>query len=116
MCDSAESIARFIAGEFGLGLGGETPLLNYMPEGLKEGIATYLYLFPELTDEDLQMAKAYGLQYLGKNHGADGSEDNWVVAGSENSLTKFAERWLGYELHPDYLYDADDFAGDIDQE
>lgn len=180
MCDSAESIARFIAGEFGLGLGGETPLLNYMPEEelqegrmtdrykaqvkqhfeaeidstdisheiaedglsftivradgtklefnaaegytttkpeeLKEEIATYLYLFPELTDEDLQMAKAYGLQYLGKNHGADGSEDNWVVAGSENSLTKFAERWLGYELHPDYLYDADDFAGDIDQE
>ena len=117
MCDSAESIARFIAGEFGLGLGGETPLLNDIPnEQLKEGVATYLYLFPELTDEDLQMAKAYGLQYLGKNHGADGSEDNWVVAGSENSLTKFAERWLGYELHPDYLYDADDFAGDIDQD
>lgn len=84
------------------------------PEELKEEIATHLYLFPELTDEDMNMAKAYGLQYLGKNHGADGSEDNWVIAGGADSLRRFAEKWLGYELHPDYLYDIDDFAGDIE--
>ena len=62
----------------------------------------------------MNMAKAYGLQYLGKNHGADGSEDNWVIAGGADSLRRFAEKWLGYELHPDYLYDIDSFAGDIE--
>ena len=25
----------------------------------------------------------------------------------------FADKYLGYELHPDYLYDEDEFAGDI---
>jgi hypothetical protein len=73
----------------------------------------WIYLFPELTDEDMEMAKAYGLQYLGKNHGADGSEDNWVLRGAESSLRMFADKYLGYELHPDYLYDEEDFAGDI---
>lgn len=148
MCDSAEEIARFIAGEFGLTLGEETPLKDMIDKldaeeevldaevhdysedelrklgafdnldidesvSLKEEIATHLYLFPELTDEDMEMAKAYGLQYLGKNHGADGSEDNWVMAGDADSIRRFADKWLGYALHPDYFYNIDDFAGDI---
>lgn len=72
-----------------------------------------IYLFPELTDEDLQVAKTYGLNFLGKNHGASGDEDNWVLRGAESSLRMFADKYLGYELHPDYLYDEEDFAGDI---
>ena len=80
----------------------------------KEAIATHIYLFSELTDEDIDMLKAYSLKFLGKNHGADGSEDNWVVSGTLTSLNRYANNWLGYELHPDYLYDADDFAGDIE--
>ena len=82
-------------------------------KSIKESLDTMIYLFPELTDEDLEMAKGYGLQYLGKNHGADGSEDNWVLRGAESSLRMFADKYLGYELHPDYLYDEEDFAGDI---
>lgn len=82
-------------------------------EPLKESANSMIYLFPELTDEDLEMAKGYGLKYLGKNHGADGSEDNWVLRGAESSLRMFADKYLGYELHPDYLYDEEDFAGDI---
>ena len=81
---------------------------------LQEAVSTKLYLFPELTDEDVDTLKAYGLKFLGKNHGADGSEDNWVVSGTLTSLNRYANNWLGYELHPDYLYDADDFAGDIE--
>lgn len=46
MCDNAESIARFIAGEFGLDLDGDTPLLKDIPnEQLKEeGLATDLVI------------------------------------------------------------------------
>lgn len=82
-------------------------------KSIKESADTMIYLFPELTDEDLEMAKGYGLTYLGKNHGADGSEDNWVLRGAESLLRMFADKYLGYELHPDYLYDEEDFAGDI---
>lgn len=82
-------------------------------KSINESADSMIYLFPELTDEDIKMAKAYGLQYLGKNHGADGSEDNRVVAGTLDSLNRYADKYLGYELHPDYLYNADDFAGDI---
>ena len=91
----------------------DDPKKSVKKEELKEAIATHIYLFPELTDEDMDGLKAYGLQYLGKNHGADGSEDNWVVAGDADSIRRYAEKWLGYALHPDYLYDADDFAGEI---
>lgn len=81
---------------------------------INESADTMIYLFPELTDEDLDMLKAYGLQLLGINHGAYGDEENWVVRGQESSLRMFADKYLGYELHPDYLYDEDDFAGDIE--
>ncbi len=85
----------------------------YESKSIKEATATHIYLFPELTAEDIDMLKAYSLKFLGKNHGADGSEDNWVVAGTEPCLNRYASNWLGYELHPGYLYNADDFAGDI---
>lgn len=80
---------------------------------IKESETTYLYLFPELTHEDVDMLKAYGLTFEGKNHGSSGDEDNWVVTGNRTSLERYADKWLGYELHPDYLYEYDDFAGDI---
>ena len=82
-------------------------------DSINESADSMIYLFPELKDEDLEMAKGYGLTFLGKNHGADGSEDNWVLRGAESSLRMFADKYLGYELHPDYLYDEDEFAGDI---
>ena len=81
---------------------------------LNESTNDMIYLFPELTDEDLEMAKAYGLQFIGYNHGPNGEENNWVMRGTEASLNRFADKYLGYELHPDYLYYEDDFAGDIE--
>lgn len=73
-----------------------------------------VYLFPPLTDEDLDMLRAYNLTYLGRNYGPYGDEDNYVVAGNESSLRNYANKYLGYELHPGYLYDYDDFAGEIE--
>lgn len=75
-----------------------------------------IYLFPELTEDDKVGLLHYNLRYLGKNHGADGSENNSVVLGTEADLRAYAEKDLGYELHPDYLYYEDDFAGDIVKE
>ena len=75
-----------------------------------------LYLFPELKDYDLEMLKAYGLTFLGKNYGSDGKEENWVVTGQESQLKRYAQNWLGYELHPDYFYeDEADFAGEVEE-
>ena len=82
-------------------------------ENINEDINTHLYLFPELTDEDIEMLKVYGLKYAGKNHGASGDENNWVVTGTESALRRYADNYLGYELHPNYLYEIDDFAGEI---
>lgn len=102
-----------------LDLGGAGALLagyeeDKAGEELEENFySEYIYLFPELTDEDIDFLKAYNLKYLGKNYGAYGDEENWVVTGDKDNLERYAQNYLGYELHPDYLYDADDFAGDI---
>lgn len=87
--------------------------MDNIKQTITENSVVYLYLFPELTDEDIEILKAYGLNFAGKNHGATGDEDNWVVTGSKTALERYAEKWLGYELHPDYLYEYDDFAGEI---
>lgn len=89
---------------------------GYEPErydDMKESFNDYIYLFPELTDDDIKMMAAYNIKYLGMNHGPDGSEDNWVAYGRKEDIEKYAEKYLGYELHPDYLYKYDDFAGEI---
>ena len=83
-------------------------------KNMKESFNDYIYLFPELTNDDIKMMAGYNVKYLGKNHSPDGSEDNWVVYGAKEDLEKYAEKYLGYELHPDYLYDYDDFAGEIE--
>lgn len=82
-------------------------------ESLNESFNDYIYLFPELTDDDIKMMAGYNIKYLGMNHGPDGSENNWVVYGAKEDIEKYAEKYLDYELHPDYLYEYDDFAGEI---
>ena len=104
--------------------GGDTK--NDIPDGLETPAETearlnessdpMIYLFPELTEDDRVGLLHYNLRYLGKNYGPDGSENNSVVLGNEADLRAYAEKDLGYELHPDYLYYEDDFAGDIVKE
>lgn len=72
-----------------------------------------LYLFP-LSGVKYSMyedAKDYNLEILGVNEFVD--EVNLVVKGTKKDLETYADEVLGYQLHPDYLYDEDDFAGDI---
>jgi hypothetical protein len=78
---------------------------------LTESVESYIYLFPELTYEDKEQLDNYNLILLGKNIFKD--EINSVVKGTKADLERFAKEYLDYELHPDYLYLEDDFAGDI---
>ena len=73
----------------------------------------YLYLFPMdgMSKKDLEVAKDYDLEFLGKNFFQ--GEKNYVISGSRKNLKKYAKDYLDYELHPDYLYHEDEFAGKI---
>ena len=71
----------------------------------------YIYLFPELNQSDLNALYRYQLKFLGKNY-FDG-QVNYAVKGTEKDLNDYAHNYLDYELHPDYLYKENDFAGDI---
>jgi len=74
----------------------------------------YIYLFPSgnMDSQDIQKAKSYGLKYLGKNHFQ--GENNLVIKGSLNNLKRYAKEYLNYDLHPDYLYKENEFAGEIE--
>lgn len=79
----------------------------------------YIYLFPldeETLEDDLKAyegAEDYGLDILGINRYED--EVNLAILGSKEALEDFSDDYLGgYELHPDYLYKEEDFAGDIE--
>ena len=81
-------------------------------EQISESVESYIYLFPDeeaMGDYKSDVSK-FNLVYLGKNKFED--ENNLVVKGSKENLEKYAD-YLGYELHPDYLYKEEDFAGDI---
>lgn len=118
MCEGGETVDEFAERNGLIGDGDYFAVVDVVEvdsnnESLKEDYSEYIYLFPELTDEDIDFLKAYNLKYLGKNYGAYGDEENWVVQGDKDNLERYAQNYLGYELHPDYLYDADEFAGDI---
>lgn len=70
-----------------------------------------IYLFPELTDKDKEELKNYNLEYLGDNYFEE--ELSNVVRGTEKDLKRYAKEYLDYILHPSYLYDEDDFVGNI---
>lgn len=72
-----------------------------------------LYLFPNegAFIDAIDYLYQYDLMLLGRN--IFENEDNLVVRGTLGNLEKFADEVLAYELHPDYLYKEDEFAGDI---
>lgn len=84
-----------------------------LEENLEEGLGNYLYLFPEGIDkEEFEVGeKSYGLKVLG--HFDDDGFMDTVVQGSKQKLIDFAHDILDYELHPDYLYKVNEFAGEI---
>lgn len=79
---------------------------------IKDSDNEYIYLFPDekaMGDYKKDCIK-FGLTYLGKNKYGD--ENNLVIKGTRSNLNKYAN-YLGYELHQDYLYKENQFAGDI---
>ena len=88
---------------------------------VKDAKEQYIYLFPASgwTFDDTRSLKSYNLKELGRNRDINmgGNETgfiNVVVQGSLEDLKEFGQDYLGgYELHPDYLYKAKDFAGEL---
>lgn len=71
----------------------------------------YVYQFPDgTTVSDVNNAKKFGLKYLGEGRFKSGIVDQFIQ-GTLAQLKQFAEEYLGYELHPDYICPADEFAG-----
>ena len=89
------------------------PDKSFVKEGLNEALGEkMLYLFPDspaMGDYENE-CKEFNLEFLGKNYFED--EENLVIRGTEKDLRKYAD-WLGYDLHPDYLYKETEFAGNI---
>lgn len=85
-------------------------------ERIKANTRLKNYQFPELTEKDLEMAKRYGLNLVGKLK-ADGdfaTKGDTLLAGTEKDLRRYGKEYLGdYELHPDYLYDDGSFDLDL---
>ena len=81
-------------------------------DALNEEVESYIYLFPELTYEDKEQLRDYNLSIVGRNRFED--EVNTAVKGSKSDLERYAAEYLDYQLHPDYLYVEDDFAGEVE--
>lgn len=77
-----------------------------------ENRTRYVYEFPEGTTlQDINLAKRLGLKYLGKAKYRSGAEA-YYIEGTLAELKNFEYEAFGdYELHPDYLCKADEFAG-----
>ena len=77
-----------------------------------ENRTRYVYEFPDGTTlQDINLAKKLGLKYLGKAKYRSGAEA-YYIEGTLAELKNFAYEAFGdYELHPDYLCKADEFAG-----
>ena len=72
----------------------------------------YIYLFPDepAMGNYKKDCRKFNLEFLGKNIYED--EKNLVIKGKLKDLREYAD-YLDYDLHSDFLYDEDDFAGDI---
>lgn len=67
------------------------------------------YQFPPLTKEDLKKILNYDLEVLGKLKGDDQEEQDVLIAGKLKDIIDYADKELGYALHPDFLYHRGDF-------
>lgn len=87
-------------------------IIDSVEESLTESRDQWIYLFPDsgAMGDYKEECKKFNLKYLGKNEFED--EHNLVIKGRLQDLNDYAE-WLGYELHPDYIYRENEFAGEI---
>lgn len=78
-----------------------------------EDAEKYIYQFPRLTSRDVQEAKKYGLEFLGKVGKNGFQPGDYVIKGDLNNLKRYCDEYLGYEMHPDYLYKENNFDIDV---
>ena len=74
-----------------------------------------IYEFPadEITEEDLNAMREYGLIPLGKS-GKGRGEENFAVFGQEENLRDYCDNWIGgYEPAKEYLADPEYFVADF---
>lgn len=76
-----------------------------LDESLKEDVQMYVYQFPaDMTEEDIKTLSNYNLELLGKVNERGFQPDDYLVRGLLKDLKKYCKEYLGYEMHPDYLY------------
>lgn len=69
----------------------------------------YVYQFPaDMTKEDITMAEKYGLKYLGVVNENGFQPGDHLIKGPLFKLKKYCREFLGYQMHPDYLYKEND--------
>lgn len=68
-----------------------------------------VYQFPVSFNEvDWKKAKEYGLEYLGKVNDLGYQPGDHLVKGKYKDLKRYCDEYLGYVMHPYYLYKEDD--------
>jgi len=73
-----------------------------------------IYQYPkDLSKKDIDTAKKYGLEYLGVVGEEGFQPGDHAIKGKYSDLDRFNKEYLGYDFHPDYLYDEDDFNTDV---
>ena len=79
-----------------------TEVLQKLRQRFKDSVKDSKYLFPRLNNEDRKNLEKYNLRLV-KSNGEDS-----LVEGDLSDLKRYAKEYLGYELHPDYIHDADE--------
>lgn len=85
---------------------------GYKAESL-DGNVIYEFPADEITEEDLEAMREYGLIPLGKS-GEGRGEENIAVFGQEENLRDYCDHWIGsYEPAKEYLVDPEYFVADF---
>lgn len=65
----------------------------------------FIYQFPRtMKQSDINGAEEYDLEFLGKVNEKGFQPGDYLIQGRLEDLQRYCDEWLGYEMHPDYLY------------
>lgn len=84
-------------------------------EDVNEEESNIVYLYPELTEEDIAELDNFGLHYVDALEGEDGELVN-AILGARSAHEEFAEDYLGYVLNEDYFMEEEELNAIIGTE
>lgn len=88
--------------------------VNDTKKKLTKDAKQYIYQFPkDMTKEDLAGLSKFNLKLLGKVSEDGFQPGDYVVQGSLKDLEEYCDKWLGYVMHEDYLYEKENFAEEV---